>query len=69
VIIADTHDDPRWGTIAEGAWIGSYAGVPIKLKGQVIGLLNLDSAKVQAAFQASVDWSNEMATLNAVQPD
>lgn len=36
---------------------------------QMIQQLNLDSAKVQAAFQASVDWSNEMATLNAVQPD
>jgi EAL and modified HD-GYP domain-containing signal transduction protein len=36
---------------------------------RMIQQLNLDSAKVQAAFQASVDWSNEMATLNAVQPD
>jgi c-di-GMP phosphodiesterase len=31
---------------------------------QMIQQLNLDSAKVQAAFQASVDWAAEMATLN-----
>jgi c-di-GMP phosphodiesterase len=35
---------------------------------QMIQQLNLDSAKVQAAFQASVDWSNEMATLHVPQP-
>jgi EAL and modified HD-GYP domain-containing signal transduction protein len=35
---------------------------------QMVQRLNLDSAKVQAAFQASVDWANEMATLHAVQP-
>jgi EAL and modified HD-GYP domain-containing signal transduction protein len=35
---------------------------------QMIQQLNLDSAKVQAAFQASVDWANEMATLHAAQP-
>jgi c-di-GMP phosphodiesterase len=32
---------------------------------QMIQRLNLDGAKVQAAFQASVDWANEMATLSA----
>ncbi len=32
---------------------------------QMIQRLNLDSAKVQAAFQASVDWANMMATLHA----
>jgi EAL and modified HD-GYP domain-containing signal transduction protein len=35
---------------------------------QLIQKLNLNSAKVQAAFQASVDWANEMATLQAAQP-
>ena len=34
---------------------------------QMIQQLNLDSAKVQAAFQSSVDWANEMATLHAAQ--
>jgi EAL and modified HD-GYP domain-containing signal transduction protein len=31
---------------------------------QMIQRLNLDGAKVQAAFQTSVDWAAEMATLN-----
>ena len=29
--------------------------------------LNLNSTKVQAAFQTSVDWANEMVTLNTSQ--
>jgi c-di-GMP phosphodiesterase len=35
---------------------------------QMIQRLNLDNAKVHAAFQASVDWANEMASLHAAQP-
>ena len=35
---------------------------------QMIQQLNLDPAKVQAAYQASVNWANEMATLHAAQP-
>jgi EAL and modified HD-GYP domain-containing signal transduction protein len=31
---------------------------------QMIQQLNLDNAKVHAAFQASVDWANEMAALH-----
>jgi c-di-GMP phosphodiesterase len=33
---------------------------------QMIQRLNLDATKVRAAFQASVDWANEMASLHAV---
>jgi EAL and modified HD-GYP domain-containing signal transduction protein len=32
---------------------------------RMVQQLNLDAAKVQAAFQASVDWADEMATLSA----
>lgn len=32
---------------------------------RMIQRLNLDGAKVQAAFQASVDWADEMASLHA----
>jgi len=35
---------------------------------RMVQQLNLDSAKVQAAFRASVDWANEMTTLHAAQP-
>ena len=35
---------------------------------QMVQQLNLDSDKVQAAFQLSVDWANEMVTLHAAQP-
>ncbi len=32
---------------------------------RMIQQLNLDSAKVQAAYQSSVDWANEMVTLSS----
>ena len=35
---------------------------------QMIQQLNLDPAKVQAAYQESVNWANEMASLHADQP-
>jgi len=31
---------------------------------RMIQRLNLDAAKVRAAFQASVDWANEMSSLH-----
>jgi diguanylate cyclase (GGDEF)-like protein/PAS domain S-box-containing protein len=45
LIISDTHNDPEWIVIEGGAWIRSYAVMPIRVKDKVIGVLNLDSAK------------------------
>jgi diguanylate cyclase (GGDEF)-like protein/PAS domain S-box-containing protein len=44
LIIPDTHADPDWITIPSGAWIRSFAVMPIRIKTQVVGFLNLDSA-------------------------
>jgi EAL and modified HD-GYP domain-containing signal transduction protein len=35
---------------------------------RMVQQLNLNEAKVQAAFQASVDWANEMASLHTARP-
>lgn len=43
-IVPDTQDDPGWLVIPGGPEIRSYAGVPIRLEGKVVGFLNLDSA-------------------------
>jgi diguanylate cyclase (GGDEF)-like protein len=46
VFVADTTLEPGWVAIPETDWIRSYAGVPIRLKGEPVGFLNLDSAQV-----------------------
>ena len=43
-VIPDTAAAARWVSFAETRWIRSYVGAPIRIKGQVIGLLTLDSA-------------------------
>lgn len=42
--IADVRSDPKWVTLPETAWIRSYIGAPILVRGEVIGFINLDSA-------------------------
>jgi len=44
-IIPDTESDPGWIKVPNMEWVKSYLGMPILIKNQVIGLLNLDSAK------------------------
>ena len=44
VFIADTWVDKRWISVPEYNWIRSYAGLPIQIKGRVIGFINLDCA-------------------------
>ena len=43
LLIPDTHNDPGWIPLEGFEWIRSYASAPIIIKGQVIGLLNLES--------------------------
>jgi diguanylate cyclase (GGDEF)-like protein len=44
IIIADTGLYDGWIVAPSGAWIRSTLGVPIKVKGEIIGFLCLDSA-------------------------
>ena len=41
--VSDTRADVRWTQIPETEWIRSYAGAPIRIRGQAAGFLNLDS--------------------------
>jgi two-component system, NtrC family, sensor histidine kinase KinB len=43
VVIADTQQYPGWISFQDSSWIRSHLGVPIRVKGQFIGLLNLHS--------------------------
>ncbi len=44
MIISDTRVYPGWVSAPEQAWVRSYAGAPIRVRGVVVGLLNVDSA-------------------------
>ena len=43
MIIPDTKNDPRWIAFPGSEWIRSYAVMPIRIKNEVVGFLNLDS--------------------------
>ncbi|MCX6049034.1 MAG: PAS domain S-box protein, partial [Chloroflexi bacterium] len=42
--VPDTHADPTWISLPVSAWIRSSIGMPIEIRGAVIGLLIVDSA-------------------------
>ncbi len=44
VLILDTHADPGWTHYVGFDWLRSYAGVPIRMRGEVIGFLDVVSA-------------------------
>lgn len=51
VIIADTYLDERWTPEEPFNAIRSYAGIPIQIKGKVVGFINLDSREPDAFNQ------------------
>ena len=58
-LVEDTTTDERWFPIPETAWIRSHIGAPIRIEGETIGALNLDSEH-PAAFS-----SGQLQTLTA----
>lgn len=46
VVIRDTHQDPRWITMPESAWIRSFIAMPLCLQQRIVGLLRLDGETV-----------------------
>jgi PAS domain S-box-containing protein len=44
VIFSTTSAEAEWVDLASMAWVRSYAGMPIRSAGEVVGFLNLDSA-------------------------
>lgn len=72
VIVSDTASDPRWVKIERKAWVRSYAAMPLVVRGEVKGFINLDSAKPGSftndhltrlrafADQAAIAYSNAL---------
>ena len=44
VVIPDTANYPGWTVMPELSWLRSYVGAPIMARGQLVGVLNVDSA-------------------------
>jgi PAS domain S-box-containing protein len=55
VIVADTRTYDGWIKTSLTEWIRSNLGVPIKIKGDTIGFLSLDSAAPNAFTEADAD--------------
>jgi signal transduction histidine kinase len=64
--IADTHADPAWQMSAESEWIHSTAKAPIYVDGELIGILNLDSAALNFFTQQHLDRLQVFADQAAV---
>lgn len=43
LVISNTADYPGWVVTPEAAWIQSYIGAPMYVRGELVGFLNLDS--------------------------
>jgi PAS domain S-box-containing protein len=43
-VVSSTQECPTWIELPAQHWLRSYAGVPIYVRGEVIGILNVDSA-------------------------
>lgn len=63
LMIADTRQSAYWNEHSHGQHIRSWLGVPLMSKGQVLGVLNIDSRRPQRFSARDV----EVATLFAAQ--
>jgi len=46
VVINDTRSDPRWNATAGSQAIASWMGVPLRLREQAVGVLNINSSQI-----------------------
>ncbi len=44
-MVPDINNDPSWVAIMETRWIRSYMGAPIRVSGETIGFINVDSTQ------------------------
>lgn len=66
IIIPDTHKHPDWIYTESGAWIRSYANMPIRIKDRVVGFLNLDSRSIGFYTPRHIDSLRAFADQVAV---
>ncbi|MBP7686711.1 MAG: MEKHLA domain-containing protein, partial [Thermoflexales bacterium] len=55
VIVSDTHTQPGWVNNPAIAWIRSNLGLPIRVQGETLGFVSIDSAAPQAFSAADAE--------------
>ena len=66
IVIPDTHNDSRWVITPYTKYIRSWIGAPLLVKGKFIGVLNVDSATVNAYDAAAGETVMAFANQAAV---
>lgn len=54
-LVSDTHQTPQWLSLPATAWVRSSLGMPIALRGKVIGMLVADSAEAHHFQQKDME--------------
>lgn len=65
VIIEDTSSDKRWTTI-EGSDIRSWIGLPLRLREEFVGVLNVNSNKVRAFSTEDIEMAEAFSDQASV---
>jgi GAF domain-containing protein len=66
LVIQDVRAYPGWPHSPETEWVRSYAGAPIRVKGEVIGFINVASANAGSFTQMHADRLQVFASQTAV---
>lgn len=66
VTLADTDGEPTWVVLDGFEWIRSWAGVPIRFGGEILGFLHLDCATAGAFNSSTARWLTAFAAHAAV---
>lgn len=65
-IVAEATEDDAWVVQSDQLWIKSYMAVPIRVQGQIIGFVQVDSAAPNFFSQADVDRLQTLVSQAAV---
>jgi PAS domain S-box-containing protein len=66
MFIADTQTYPGWLDLPEAKWLRSYAGVPIYVRGEAMGFLNVDSSTIGFFTQRHIQQLRAFADQVAI---
>ncbi len=66
LVIADTRTHPLWQKHQELSWQRAYVGAPIRIGNEIVGFLNVDSARAGAFDATHAQWLRAFAGQSAV---
>ena len=66
VVVGDTRTFPGWRTLQQTQWIRSHVSAPIRIQGNVIGILNLDSESPGRITETDADHIQAFADQAAI---